>query len=118
MKKKLTCYLRPYRRRWGLTQNELVSLLGLRANGVVSRIERQECLPSLKVAFALEIIFGATALELFPGLFAGVDEDVIARAYDLYERLQGNSSRKIRMKLDLFEDLFKRAKTRANRTKV
>jgi transcriptional regulator with XRE-family HTH domain len=109
MKKKLDCYLRSYRRRWGLTQDELAALLGRKTGAVISRLEQDNRQPSLEAAYALEVIFGTAPIELFPGLHARVKRNVIARARDLYDALQGDSSRATRLKLDFFEDLFARA---------
>jgi DNA-binding XRE family transcriptional regulator len=111
--KQLDCYVRPYRRRWALTQKELAHLLGAKSSTGVSRLERQLRHPSLKVAFAFEIIFGTPAIEMFPSLFTEMEEAVMARAYDLYEQLQGNGSTSNRIKLDFLEERFERAKERA-----
>lgn len=108
MQKKLDCYLRPYRRRWGLTQDELSQLLGCKTGAVVSRLERHGRPPSLHIAYAFEILFGTAPSELFPGLHAKVKNDVIARARDMYEELQGDASRATRIKLDFFEEVFNR----------
>lgn len=114
MKKKLDCYLRPYRRRWGLTQAELAALLGRKTGAVISRLEQYGRRPSLEAAYALEIIFGTAPIELFPGLHAKVKKNVIARVRNLYDELQGNPSKATRLKLDLFEDVFARAQSRRN----
>jgi DNA-binding XRE family transcriptional regulator len=118
MKKKLDCYLRPYRRRWGLTQDDLAALLGHKNGSVISRLERYGRQPSLEAAYALEVIFGTAPAELFPGLQAKVKKEVIARVRDLYDELQGNPSKIIRLKLDLFEDVFERTKPRRKTNRV
>ncbi len=118
MKKKLDCYLFTHRRRWGFTQKELSHLLGCRSASVVSRLERAERKPSLTAAFGCEIIFGVSAGELFPALFDSAEEEVLTRAYDLYERLQGNRSRATRTKLDILEAAFTRARARGNRKDI
>ena len=112
MKKKLDCYLRSYRRRWGLTQDELAKLLGCKTGAVISRLERDGRQPSLETAYALEVIFGTAPIELFPGLHARVNKSVIARMRDLYDELQGDSSKAIRLKLDFFEEVFSRMQSR------
>lgn len=116
--KRLECYIRPYRRRWGLTQKELTYLLGSKSGTRVSRLERQERQPSLATAFACQAIFGIAPIEMFPGLFAEVEEGVMRRAYDLHERLQGDPSKATRTKLDLLEDLRKRAQRRIDDREV
>jgi transcriptional regulator with XRE-family HTH domain len=114
MDKRLRCYLRPQRRRWGFSQKELAFIIGAKSGTVVSRLEHGTRRPNLTAAFALHIVFGATASELFPALFAEVERGVLARAYDLYERLQGNRSKAARMKLDFLEEMFARAKRRGD----
>lgn len=114
MKKRLRCYLRPQRRRWGFTQKELAFIIGAKSRTIVSRLEHGSRRPSLGAAFALSIVFGADAAEHFPALFAEVEQGVLARAYDLYEQLQGDRSKATRMKLDFLEKLFARAKRRGD----
>lgn len=111
-KKRLACYLNPYRRRWGLEQQELARLIGVQGQPAVSRLEYGKRHPSLAHAFALFIIFGTSPQELFPGLFEKVEASVMARAYELYDELQGNSAKATRVKLDLLEDAFDRASKR------
>ena len=108
MNKALDCYLRSYRRRWGLTQRELAILIGYRTHAVVSRLEQAGSIPTLETVYALEILFGTAPHELFPGLKAPVQEAVVARARQRYDELQGDSSRVARLKLDFFEDVFQR----------
>ena len=113
MKKRLRCYLRSYRRRWGFTQQELAFILGIKGNGHISRLERGEASPTLAIVLALYVMFGTAPEELFPALFAEIEDHAVARAYDLYERLQGGSSKATRMKLDFLEAVFERAKQRS-----
>ncbi len=114
MNNNLICYLRPYRRRWGLTQDELARLLGCKTGAVISRLERSSRPPSLQAAYAFELLFGTVPIELFPGLHATVKDEVIARARDLYEELQGDTSRAGRIKLDFFEEVLERIDTTTN----
>lgn len=109
MEPMLDCYLKTYRRRWGLTQQELASLLGYQTGAVVSRLELAARSPTLETAYAFELILGLAAPEIFPGLHAKVRSDVIARARVYYDELQGGSSRDIRLKLDFLEEVFARA---------
>ena len=114
MKKRLDRYLRPQRRRFGFTQKELAFIIGAKSGTAVSRLEHGRRRPSLAAALALYILFGTDLVEFFPALFAEVEHGVLARAYDLYERLQGNRSKAARMKLDFLEEVFARAKRRSN----
>jgi DNA-binding XRE family transcriptional regulator len=110
--KPLHCYVRPYRMRWGLSQDDLAFIIGVNNRKFLSHLENHKLPPTLAVAIALWVIFGTEHIELFPALWAKTEEEVLARANDLYERLQGNSSEKIRMKLDFLEEIFDRAKRR------
>jgi transcriptional regulator with XRE-family HTH domain len=112
MKKRLDSYVRANRLRSGFTQKELAFIIGVKTRTFISYLEGRKRKPKLEIAFALHIVFGAEAADLFPGLFAGVEESVIARAYDLYESLQGNASKTARAKLDFLERIFERAKLR------
>jgi transcriptional regulator with XRE-family HTH domain len=100
----LDCYLKPHRRRVGLTQEELAALLGFKNGAVVSRLERVVRHPTLETAYGFEIILGKPPAELFPSLHARVRKEVVARVRAHYEELQGNSSRSNKIKLDFFED--------------
>jgi transcriptional regulator with XRE-family HTH domain len=110
MKRRLGCYLRPYRLRWGFTQQELAFLIGAKRRKYIAYLEGSRRNPRLSVVFALHVVFGTRSRELFPGLCAEVEDAVIARAYDLYERLQGNPSKTTRVKLDFLEEMFARAR--------
>ena len=105
-------YLRSYRLRWGLSQGELANLLGWKRAEVVSRIEKKQRPPSLKLVIACFILFGTPAAELFPDISASIETDVMARVWELYEKVQGDPSRKTKTKIELFEGAIKRAEQR------
>lgn len=97
---KLDNYLRMYRKRSGLSQEELAYLLGTRDLANVSRYERTSRQPSLETALAYEAVFGVPPSELFAGRFAKVDRAVTKRARLLAHRLStgrqaGRLSRKL-----------------------
>jgi transcriptional regulator with XRE-family HTH domain len=85
--RKLRNYLRVYRRRWHLTQEELAFLFGYEAESIISRFERDERTITLALAFACHTIFGVEPRELFPALFQSMEESIILRMHDLCERL-------------------------------
>jgi transcriptional regulator with XRE-family HTH domain len=109
MEKKLARYLRPHRSRWRLTQEEVARLLGYTGSSVSSRIENGIRNPSLLDAFALEVVFGATPIELFPALFIDAEDAVLRRAKEMYEELQDEPSKVAMKKLELLEKILKRA---------
>src|SRR5712692_7940220 len=88
MAQRLKTYLRTFRRRWGLTQQELAFLIGVKNGTVISRIEGLNKAPRLAWAVACAVLFNTRALKLFPGLFSQVYGDVFSRATELYEELQ------------------------------
>jgi transcriptional regulator with XRE-family HTH domain len=118
MEKRRISYVRPLRRRWGLTQAEFAFLIGTRTHAAVSRIEALKAYPSLAQAIASSIVFDTPLLELFPELYGKVYEFVLKQAEELYESLQGNPSRANRAKLDLLEEVLERAHPHMRDTSV
>src|SRR4051812_23604206 len=108
MDHRLISYLRPLRRRWGLTQRELAFLIGAKTHSAISQIETRKAYPPLAGAIACSIIFDTPSIELFPELYAKVHAIVLARADELYQELQGNASRVTRAKLDFLEEVLSR----------
>jgi transcriptional regulator with XRE-family HTH domain len=96
-------YVRPLRRRSGLTQKELAFLLGAKSGTIVSRIEGVKRAPNLSAMLAYMFVFGAAPAELFPGLLSQIHEDVRGRVNELYEAIQGNPAKTTRTKLDFLE---------------
>jgi DNA-binding XRE family transcriptional regulator len=103
-------YLRSHRQRWGFSQGELARLLGWSRPEVVSRIEQKERLPNLKLMIACFILFGIPAAEMFPDIADGVESIVMERIWEMYEKIQGNPSRKTKKKIELLESAIERAK--------
>ena len=112
MDHRLKSYLRPLRRRWGFTQQEIAFLIGVKSRTVISRIEASARRPSVDAAFICMLVFDVSPSDLFPGLIAELHEDMQLRANDLYEDLQGDSSKGTRIKLDFLERLLARPKTK------
>jgi transcriptional regulator with XRE-family HTH domain len=77
---KLENYLRTYRKRSGLSQEEVAFLLGCQNGTKVSRYERFARKPSLESLFAYEVVFGAPARELFAGAYQKVEKRISNRA--------------------------------------
>ncbi len=109
MDQRLISYLRPLRRRWGLTQAEFAFLIGTRTHVAISRIEALKAYPSLAEAIACSIVLDTPPLELFPELYANVYKFVLSQAEELYQKLQGDPSRVTRAKLDFLEEVRTRA---------
>jgi transcriptional regulator with XRE-family HTH domain len=111
--KRLRCYVRPYRLRWGLSQEEVAFIIGIKSRKLLSYLENHKVAPTLAMAVALRVVFGTEHAELFPTI-TKIEKDVLARANDLYERLQGDPSKRTKMKLDFFEFIFERAQRSGN----
>src|SRR6202521_2855546 len=85
---RLENYLRTYRRKSGLTQQEVGCLLGRETGAQVSRYEKRHRLPPLETALAYEEIFGVPVSELFAGIRQSVGRDVARRRLELRAKLQ------------------------------
>ena len=114
MHKKIPSYMRTHRRKWGLTQKELAHLLGAKSGTQVSRLERLIRKPKLFIALACQVIFGELPHRLFPKLFSKVEESVMQRAYQLYKKLEGSTSKAAKRKLELLNDVLHRATGKSN----
>ena len=79
----LSNYLRTYRKKSALSQEEVAFLLGgigMSKGSAVSRYESFTREPTLSVALAYEVINGKPVRELFAGLYEQVEKDVAKRA--------------------------------------
>ncbi len=90
MQKPLPCYLKTYRKRAGLKQQELARLLGLGDQTSVSKLERRKRNPNLRIAFGCQVIFGVPAHRIFPAALAEIDAAIAARVR--HHRLSAPSS--------------------------
>ena len=88
MTNKLPNYLRMHRRRHGLSQAELASIIGGQSGTRVSRYERGSRLPSLETALAFEAIFKTPVHELFAGVCEHVELRVCEQAKLLLDRVE------------------------------
>src|SRR5690348_3911608 len=94
MPNQLNNYLRAHRKRAGLTQREVAFLLGLKARGPVSELEKRHRVPLLRTALALEAIFGVALGELFPAMRQVVSTDVGNRIEEFALQLQAKADKK------------------------
>ncbi len=91
---KLNNYLRVCRKRAGLTQREVAFLLGLKARGAISELEKRHRVPLLRTAVTLEAIFGVPVSDLFPGMRLAVDADVEHRIEEFAKLLKAKADKK------------------------
>ncbi len=89
---KLGNYLRTYRKRSGLTQNEVAFLLGCKDGTMVSRYERGARHPQLRTLLTCEVVLATTSRELFAGVYQKVEAEVAQRAKLLARRLRKTPS--------------------------
>lgn len=103
---KLQNYLRTFRKRTGLSQDEMAFLLGCNSGAKVSRYERFTNQPHLKATLAYELVFGVSARQLFAGLVQDVEQDLKCRARLLVQKLgTADQDRKMARKLTILRTL-------------
>jgi transcriptional regulator with XRE-family HTH domain len=110
MAAKLPNYLRTFRKRAYLTQDELAFLLGTESGTRVSRYEQFDREPGLETALAYEIIFSESSDELFAGLYEQIAERVRDRAEQLVTRVEAHATSAVtRHKLEVLRAITQRA---------
>ena len=80
MSRKLENYLRTYRKRAALSQDEVAFLLGCRNATKVSRYERFDRKPALETALACKAVFRVPVEDLFAGIYQKVERVTSKRA--------------------------------------
>ena len=98
-------YVRTFRQRHCLTEDELAFLVSRRSHARISRIEIGRAVPNLAVAMALQVLFRQPPKEMFPGLYETVEDDVMRRAKNFLDDIEGLNDRKTRAKRELLEGL-------------
>jgi transcriptional regulator with XRE-family HTH domain len=102
-------YLKLYRKRWRLTQDEFGLLLGIKSRRVVSRLENGERPPSMKEMFACEVILGESPSTLFPGYYQSIEDAVMRRAAAFSAKLEARTSTAAAEKRKLLQSMIGRA---------
>jgi transcriptional regulator with XRE-family HTH domain len=99
MSSRLPKYLKSYRKRSGLSQDEVAFLLGCASGAKVSRYERFARQPNWETVAACEVVFRAPMRDLLAGGYQKVEETVHQRAQILAEKLNaGKPDRMTRRK--------------------
>jgi DNA-binding XRE family transcriptional regulator len=104
---KLDNYLRTYRKRAGLSQDEMAYLLGTRDGTKSCRHEQFARVPSLETALAYEAIFRAPVSELFAGIYEKAERATARRARLIKKRLRTGgrrSDRKLKLLAEIARD--------------
>lgn len=100
--------LRTLRRKSGLSQEELATLLPRAGRTKVVRIEDGTSRPDAAQILACELIFGSPSRELFKRLFADTEEAVMQAAYVLHSRLERDTSVASQRKREFLESILDR----------
>jgi hypothetical protein len=118
MSTKVQCYLRTLRRRWGLTQEEVASLLPEGDRNRVSSVEWGEAPPNAAEIVAYGLIFDSSCRTLFPGFHEEIEDAVMRRAYQLYKGLKEDDSGRAAQLRGFIEQMFARATGKHSRAKL
>ncbi len=81
-------YLLTHRKRSGLSQDEIAFLLGTESGTKISRYETGARTLNLETAFALQVVYGRAASDLFAGLFEEVEGNVLNQTKRLRATIQ------------------------------
>ena len=91
--KQIANYLRLHRRKSGLSQRELASIVGALTEVPISRHERSVTMPDLLIAVGYEVIFRAPISELFPGFYQTLEASIEERLADMEKELQESTAK-------------------------
>jgi transcriptional regulator with XRE-family HTH domain len=104
----LPTYLVPLRKRTGLSQIDIATLLAISASALC-RYESRSRRPNVELVVAAEAIFGHPAKEIFPAFYAEIERDVVVRAQKLRTRYRARSDEKDSAALRALDDIIARA---------
>lgn len=113
-RRSLPHYLHTERKRWALKQHQVAFLLGNASGELISRYERDKRMPNLRTALACEVIFGVPLRTIFRGTYEAVEEQVMARAYELYQELEHRTDTDGAKNLQLLKEMLARATKKPN----
>lgn len=111
-RRRLPNHLRTVRTSCALPPKKLALLLGLKHRNAVSRYELHARRPRLMTALACEVVFGKPVSRLFSRYFREVEEQVIARAYRLYQSVEHRDDDAGKKQARLLLAIVSRAKRR------
>jgi transcriptional regulator with XRE-family HTH domain len=105
-------YLAFHRRRNGLKAQDLATLLGYAHHSTVRRCEIGERPPTLRFALACQAVFGVAPAEMFPGVFARIEDEVLTAGAILDRRLRGKTGEAASRQRRLLLRIVERANSR------
>ena len=95
-----------FRKRIGLSQDEMAFLLGCRSGSQVSRYEHNTHQPSLRSTLVYELIFGVEAGRLFTGLHEEIEKETNHRVQLLVQKLtEGKQDQLTARKLAVLKEI-------------
>ena len=98
-------YVRTFRQRHALTEDELAFLINQRSHTAISRIEVGRRVPNLQCAFALQVLFRQQPRQMFPGCYEEVEDGVMRRCKFMIDRLAGKIDPRSVAKREFLEGL-------------
>jgi transcriptional regulator with XRE-family HTH domain len=100
------------RHQFCLSQSELAHLFGKFSRSAIGRYEAGD-IPPLDAVIAYETIFGICPRDLLPGLYAQAEDEIVARASVLWDRLEGKTDHASNRKRGLLSSIIDRAEAKA-----
>ncbi len=108
MPRNLPTQLRTLRLQRSLSQTELAQLLGVSVS-LISRYEDLSRPPSIELVLGAEVVFGVPPRAAFAALYEDIETQVMARAIELYNRLEGRTDLSSAEKLRLLSEMIERS---------
>lgn len=102
-------YLASFRRRYALSEQELADLVGYASKSTICRFERGARLPTLRFALACKVVFGECPNDLFPVIYARIEELVLLRAARFDRVVRSKSGAASAKKRKLLAEIVERA---------
>lgn len=87
--------MRACRKATQLSQRELAFLVGLRSQSSVSEVESGDTQPGLLTVLACIALFDLSPQELLPGVVAGIEEALLAKARALHAEIEADPRRSV-----------------------
>ena len=98
-------YVRTFRQRHALSEDELAFLISQRSHTTISKIETGRRTPNLEGALALQVLFRQQPRQMFPGLYELVEDGVMQRGKSMIDDLADRVDRRSVAKREFLEGL-------------
>jgi|ERR1700679_995920 len=104
----LPSYLHTLRKRRGLSQPDLASLLGV-TGSALSRFENRSRRPTAKLLIGAEVIFGQVPKDVFPAFYRNIERSIVERARARRANLESQPGAAVSEKYRLLTEIIDRA---------